>query len=495
LSATRLQGNKIELGAEFIHGSASEAYNIGKALKLPMQELFCTAQGDGGPDEKPVKGGYSLYYQSEGSQLLRFDSEEAEFSRTNESLWEMLTMDASKIPEEQSMLDLFEQRDFTENMRRMATAGFSNTLCANSAELSLKQMVRWTQAWEHDEGEYCLEGSYAVIVDHLRRGVTVEVSTPVARVDYSTAYSDPATPSVDPAAPTAPATPAVAAPTPVAMVTTSSGQRYHTRCVVVTASAHVMQADLIDFCPPLPATVVDAYACLKMNPAMKILLCFTQCPWPTHVQGMICAGTGVPEFWFNEFVDGTDGQKRYVAVGYCAAEYVSRQMETECEVETKGETCVTEDRAAQEQGMVRRTMEQLGTMMALLKPEHMKAKAGEGSAADVAAMPSAESCFEKGQVYEWSPTTHPYVGGGYASPLAGHSVLYAQTLAAPLRDEGATEGSAGGAGRGALVLFAGEATALKAGATVEAAMESGLRAAAQVKRELGIKNKSKCSVS
>lgn len=38
-------------------------------------------------------------------------------------------------------------------MLKMGAAGFSNTLCSNSNELSLKQAVKWSRIW-HNEGMY-----------------------------------------------------------------------------------------------------------------------------------------------------------------------------------------------------------------------------------------------------------------------------------------------------------------------------------------------------
>ena len=95
--------------------------------------------------------------------------------------------------------------------------------------------------------------------------------------------------------------------------------------------------------------------------------------------------------------------------------------------------------------------------------------------------------FIEGLVYDWAER-HPYIGGGYASPRAGKSTDYASVLAEPLpspkqkpdvlQASGKTNNSA--TGIRPVLFFAGEATNALAGATAHAALETGVRAAAEV---------------
>lgn len=121
-------------------------------------------------------------------------------------------------------------------------------------------------------------------------------------------------------------------------------------------------------------------------------------------------------------------------------------------------------------------------MFSLLAPEHMQAEAPAPPAAPTTnpssgtsslpslhtaspSLPRPSSVFLGGKVHTWSPEACPYIGGGYCSPIAGHGTTAGAVLAQPL---------AGG------VFFAGEATSEGAGASVHAAMATGLRAASQV---------------
>ena len=42
---------------------------------------------------------------------------------------------------------------FSQEMLRLASAGYSNTFCANSHDLSLKQCIRWSRLWHEEESE------------------------------------------------------------------------------------------------------------------------------------------------------------------------------------------------------------------------------------------------------------------------------------------------------------------------------------------------------
>ena len=75
--------------------------------------------------------------------------------------------------------------------------------------------------------------------------------------------------------------------------------------------------------------------------------------------------------------------------------------------------------------------------------------------------------------YHWNK--NPYVRGGYSSPTA-HACGLREQLASPLDD---------------CVFFAGEATNVKVSATIQSAIETGMRAADEVCRVAGRKSVAK----
>ena len=497
-----------------------------------------------------------------------------------------------------SMQDFYRCHGYTASMIDMANAGYANTLCSNGNELSIKQMIRWNRVWGEDEENLRFKTGFTSIVKHLQRGLQIKLDSPVREIRYGSSVPAtkcissknrevekylPPVPEPSRAAPVrnvpAPAAPAVvprctsagtcqgspsssmASSVPeesnMCVISTTSGETILAQRVVVTASAHVMKSNIIEFSPPLPSAVTSAFESIDMHIACKVLLKFSERPWPAKLQGMICAGTAVPEYWFREIdipadsaassnsssSNASKGRKVYTAAGFATAGFAQELLG------------VGRDGAGgkSEAEVVQTTLDQLQHMLGRLAPAHMTASAdsaagtavntnarnekeGDGyistepitatssnaaatnasaSAAveDIAvALPLASAVFEGGMVHVWSPHTHPYIGGGYSSARAGFDVDYAKLISTPITAagelsvaaaygsgfDGGGEGVEGeGKGKGEVgderLFLAGEAVAEGAGATVCAAMKSGRDTAAKVLRSLGILSHTKSS--
>lgn len=85
-------------------------------------------------------------------RLLRYDATDADFVALNKALWELCDLHEDDFDETLSLYDYLISKKLNPNMLKMAAAGFANTLCSNSYELSLKQAVKWSRIW-HAEGE------------------------------------------------------------------------------------------------------------------------------------------------------------------------------------------------------------------------------------------------------------------------------------------------------------------------------------------------------
>ena len=145
---------------------------------------MCT--GDGGPLPETADNGYGLYYigasknnsgdnksavigaagnvnnlpyqvsdsevaLNKKNRLLRYDDTDADFVALNKALWELCDLHEDDFDESLSLYDYLLSKKLNPNMLKMGAAGFSNTLCSNSYELSLKQAVKWSRIW-HNEG-------------------------------------------------------------------------------------------------------------------------------------------------------------------------------------------------------------------------------------------------------------------------------------------------------------------------------------------------------
>ena len=71
--------------------------------------------------------------------------------KLNKLLWELCDLNENDFDESMSLYDYLISKELPPSMLKMAAAGFSNTLCSNFYELSMKQAVKWSRIW-HAEG-------------------------------------------------------------------------------------------------------------------------------------------------------------------------------------------------------------------------------------------------------------------------------------------------------------------------------------------------------
>lgn len=444
-----IRGVQIDVGAEFIHGNGDTPLNnLAKELKEPLRDLFVWAQGDGGPLEVPIGEGYGLYCirdKANHSRLLRFDSKDKTFTAANEALWQISSLDEMKFSDNDSLYDYLKALDLNSEAIGIANAGFANTLCTNVKELSMKRCVQWERAWhgcgdqeEDEDMDHGFQNSFRVIVDHLKEGANIKLRTPVTEIKHSISSSDPLSHLV--------------------MVRTNTGETYYAESVVVTSSPHVLKSGLVSFHPPLAQTIKEALETTKMNTIVKVVMKFSEPVWPKGLRGMVmvdnCANNKdrwlLPEVWFRdvtELADKDEPAKAY-AVGFTTTEYAA-----ELAALPRGEVTA-------------RCISQLDSVFSLLTPEHMTADPISPNVQHPTDLKKPSDAFIGGMFWDWSPEHHPYIGGGYSSPVAGKPTHLGDLLRQPY-------------GAGGNIFFAGEATNMP-GATADAALESGVRAAEQV---------------
>lgn len=439
-----IRGVKIDVGAEFLHGSNTLLTRFAKEQGEPVSEIFCWAHGDGGPLDQPVGKGYGLYHIRDAAtgqqRLLRYDAKDPDFVRMNEALWAIALLDESRYSDAYSLHDYLAEQQFSEEMVTMTAGGFANTLCTNARDLSFRQCIRWCRLWhaEHgdipdeEDGDYTFDNSYSVLVDHLKSGLQIETSSPVAAIHHPESSAD-----------------AVG----LVRLTTTTGTNYFARSVIVTSSPHVLKTGLLQFSPPLPE-LDEALDSTNMHSIVKVFLKFSRPVWPADLHGMILADSTqlLPEIWFRDVSDKVpvDEPAKAYAVAFTTADYATRLQ------------------ALPKEEVLRRAVQQLDAVFALLQPEHM---AATGSPTQLPSdLPRPSDAYLGGMFWDWTPEHHPYIGGGYCSPRAGTQTDKIGLLGSPL-------------GPSQRLFFAGEATNMP-GATAHAALESGVRAAGLAAKKL-----------
>lgn len=431
-----IKGINIDVGAEFLHGATTPLTRFAKENDEPLQEIFCWAQGDGGPVATAVNNGYGLYYIADNSgrkRLLRYDDTDDDFVTLNSTLWGMANLDECAYTDATSVHNFLADYNFGSDMICMAQSGFANTLCTNLQDLSLKQTIRWLRLWHEEceeDGDYRFVHSFKGVVDKLSADLNIQTSCPVVNIKYPLDKEN------------------------LVTLTTADGRCYSCRNAVITASPHVLRSDRISFEPTLSESLQQALRSVHMHNAVKVVMKFSARVWPKDLHGMVVSDESLPmpEIWFMDVAAhaAADEPARAFAVGFLTADYADRFA-----------------KFSREKGL-RRCVQQLDDMFALLEPRHMAADLAGADIQSVLDLRKPSDMYLDGMVYAWNPETHPFIGGGYCSPKANGSAVAISELLKPL---------------GSHVFFAGEAANLP-GATSHAALESGLRAARQVQSSL-----------
>ncbi len=309
-----VQGMKIDVGAEILHGRHTSLTEYAKKMEEEICECFVWAQGDDGPLEEPVRGGYGIYYlKGEGhkkGQLLRFDDTVGDMAQnfviTNDILHNLVDREEKGIPESHSLEQYLLQKGVKEQqneetlMSKLVHAGFSNTMCTNNKDMSLRGMVAWKRLWDLEEGEdgdYRFKNSYGVLTRYLNRAcreVPTALHCCVDKVRHGEQEGR--------------VTLHVRRKKKAVAGDNSDGGwgQTHTvtaKCAVVTASTDILARGRIAFDPPFSKEdELALFGGRNMFPATKLLLSFSRRCWPAKLHGTIMAGGGVliPEAWFKQ---------------------------------------------------------------------------------------------------------------------------------------------------------------------------------------------------
>jgi monoamine oxidase len=269
-------------------------------------------------------------------------------------------------------------------------------------------------------------------VDHLKKDLQVELNTPVQHIDYPESGDG------------------------LVTITTNEGVKYHCKNVVITASPHVINNKMIQFSPPLPDEIEQAFGSVTMNSITKVIMKFSKAAWPRDLHGMIMVGDKflLPEVWFRIVEDEVepDEPATAYAVGFTTSKFAERLTDYS------------------QQEVFQRCLSQLDEIFAKLEPRHMSANPDDPqNVVALKSLPKPSEVYLGGMFWDWRPSHHPYIGGGYCSPTVGKPITIGDVLKK---------------GNGNHMFFAGEATNHRPGATAHAAMETGLRAADQVRDAL-----------
>ena len=216
---------------------------------------------------------------------------------------------------------------------------------------------------------------------------------------------------------------------PVAI--TANGDRHYADAILVTVSVGVLQAEMIDFVPDLPASKVTAYNTLGMGNGMKLFLRFSSTFWNGSKLGYVLLEGPTASCWPPAIYQ--TGATNDVL------------------------TCFSMGENAEVLSALPDDTARLNQALADL---------------DVVFSGQASATFVEGFVQDW--TKEPYVRGSYSYPTPGSYPTGGPSMREELAEPVGSE-----------LFFAGEATHNSAPSTVPGALQSGERAGGEIDSAVG----------
>jgi Monoamine oxidase len=387
------------------------------------------AHADGGPQKVPTKDGkYGVYYLVQEDKLLRFDSDDEDFCQLNDALgnleWECID-NGPKLVDQSVGSYLEENVSVPPRMNGILEAGFGNTAgCSNLHKISLSATIDFEKHWEENEeaGDVRLNSRIGMIgvIDAQREKIEQDQRCKIClewKVKEISWSSGANIYSID-------------------------GRHIFADKVILTVPPPIITMEEIKFHPPLPAWKTTAFSMVGMERAIKVISKFTKRLWPENVQSVIAGDMPIPEIWFREMKvhskdDTVDSScSTYIAVGFltskAADDFVRILNQGITPLESK------EDVAA---NLVK---EQLSKIFKINQS-------------------NIEEAYESSMLFDWGGVDT--IRGGYVFPKVGITKVHFLQMAESL---------------GNVLYFAGEATNTGACCTVQAAMETGKRAANEI---------------
>ena len=303
----------------------------------------------------------------------------------------------------------------------VAEAAYGNDFGCALRQMGAFEIAEEARHWSYDDKYLVVGPSLGELTRRMAERLDVRLNAAVEVVDGSAAQGE-----------------------GVVRLRCEDGRQFEAAHVVVTVPHRMLQEGLPRFVPPLPPQKTDALQRVGMGNAIKVFLAFREPLWPQGFFDVICPGAFCPEFWVTPHEHTPECEARAAAPHVITA-FLSG---------------VASERAAAlpHDEIANKCVAQLDAMIGNGEA-HPEASGGGTSAS---ATPASD-LLAGWRVVDWAKV--PYVRGAYSYPSA---------FAAGARAALATPS------HGGRVLYAGEATNASANPCMQAAIETGHRAAAEV---------------
>jgi monoamine oxidase len=306
---------RFDVGGEFIHGPESEMAAEIQRQKIPYDELFTWAHGDGGPSEEPSPhdGGIGFYYDAFTKVVEPFNLHFEKHKRAIESLWDQGERPSTEATgDRRSLRQYLIDNGVDSSSLAFAEAGYANTVGGTLDTISAGLMARCEHNWNvrDGDGDFRVANNrtlYSLIDALVKEPLDVRTKSPVTRVAERNGAN-------------------------CVVATTANGDQYTAKAVVITSSVPVLQKGLIEFAPALPTLTVDAIKSLRCEPAYKIFAKFDRRFWPQNLHGCVCANAFAPELWFDCKRDDNKSEGPCYVTAFFTSDQARRLANTHKEV-------------------------------------------------------------------------------------------------------------------------------------------------------------------
>jgi len=329
------------------------------------------------------------------------------------------------------------RKRITPRQRLIADAVFANDFGCSLDQLGVQEMIVENINWVHGPAYLTVNGSFSTVVQKLSEGTNIRFGWPVQRVATSSSSSSS---SLLPGGRSRP------------RVTLYGPHSERMECdrVIMTPSVSVLQSGSIAFTPPLPESKREAIQRIKIGHAVKLIMAFSEPFWPTGMYDVVCPGSFIPEIWMLTYpTEETNVNGATCCVVCFMAGDKARQVS-----------------AMDPQEAADRCLAQLDEMFSRGHVHGDDGRGGGGGGGGGDPRP-ASSRLVDWKLFDWGKD--PYAQGAYTFPCFGARPGDRKALAAPWGDA---------------VFFAGEATHESVNPCIQAAAETGIRAAQEVQQSL-----------
>ena len=482
----KCHGIEIDIGAEFIHGPGTVLTDLVQDLygestcrdrtdgnnhhptfdrnhfsSELYEPIFTVSHADGGPDMEPTTNGkYGMYY-IEGS-LRPFDDpyavelrnalDEMFFTETNVES----TVCSTPLHDDAiSIGDALDRANLSSGARTLAISSYGNTAAsADLYSLSLPIMKHFESFWFKctTPGDFRFSSQSGITMKSVLDGFVLQLLEQRQRCKFLYNWRVRSIRQRE--------------GTSVKLVSSNDDELF-ADAVVVTIPPPMLQ----DLDMELSTKKRQALSYVGFPRVVKVILIFSsqESPWPKMLNGLVCAdGLPIPEIWFTEKFVASESDRSLVEtkeVLYLAVGYLTSQIADEFIMRVNGEISPIADDCCGDGINGKFSLTSMVSRHSSAARIFIHQLAHVLNISEISLKESCIDCI----LYDWK-VDEPYVRGGYMYGKKGMAVQHLYDLATPQKS----------------VFFAGEATNTNACCTVQAAMETGIRAAKEVSQHLQI---------